>query len=114
LLTINGGAGNDTIIGGAGNEVLVGGSGNDTFAFNFSPGGHGHDVIQDFQLHGAGTQGDVVRLTGFSDHSFDQALADDHIAQAGADVVISDGTNVVATRQNISLASLHAHDFMFA
>ena len=113
-LMLNGGAGNDTIIGGAGNEVLVGGSGNDTFAFNFSPGGHGHDVIQDFQLHGTGTQGDVVRLTGFSDHTFDQALADGHIAQSGADVVISDGTNVVATLQNISLASLHAHDFMFA
>jgi hypothetical protein len=36
------------------------------------------------------------------------------VAQSGADVVISDGTNIVATLQNISLASLHAHDLMFA
>ena len=113
-LMLNGGDGNDTIVGGAGSEVLVGGTGNDTFAFNFSPSGHGHDVIQDFQVHGNSTQGDVIRLAGFSDHSFDQALADGHIAQSGSDVVISDGTNIVATLQNISLASLHAHDFMFA
>jgi Ca2+-binding RTX toxin-like protein len=112
-LMLNGGDGNDTIVGGAGNEILVGGSGNDTFAFNFNASGHGHDVIQDFQVHGTSAQGDVVRLTGFSDHTFDQALADGHIAQSGADVVISDGTNIVATLQNISLASLHAHDFMF-
>jgi Ca2+-binding RTX toxin-like protein len=113
-LMLNGGDGNDTIVGGAGNEVLVGGTGNDTFAFNFNPSGHGHDVIQDFQAHGTGTQGDVIRLAGFSDHSFDQALADGHIAQSGSDVVISDGTNIVATLQNVSLAALHAHDFMFA
>ena len=79
-----------------------------------NPSGHGHDVIQDFQVHGTGTQGDLVRLAGFSDHSFSQALADGHIAQSGSDVIISDGTNVVATLQNISLATLHAHDFMFA
>ena len=113
-LMLNGGDGNDTIVGGAGNEVLVGGTGNDTFAFNFNPSGHGHDVIQDFQIHGAGAQGDVIRLAGFSDHSFDQALADGHIAQSGGDVVISDGTNIVATLQNVPLASLQAHDFMFA
>jgi Ca2+-binding RTX toxin-like protein len=113
-LLFNGGDGNDTIVGGAGNEILVGGTGNDTFAFNFNPSGQGHDVIQDFQVHGTSTQGDVVRLAGFSDHSFDQALADGHIAQSGSDVIISDGTNIVATLQNILLATLHAHDFMFA
>ncbi len=111
-LTLNGGDGNDTIIGGAGNDVLAGGSGNDTFVFNF--GASGHDVIQDFQVHGASAQqGDVVRLEGGPDHTFAQAVADGHIAQSGADVVISDGTNVIATLQHISVADLHAHDFMF-
>jgi Ca2+-binding RTX toxin-like protein len=110
--TFNGGDGNDTIAGGAGNDVLLGGTGNDTFVFRF--GASGHDVIQDFEVHGASAQGDVVRLAGFSDHTFDQALADGHIAQSGADVVISDGTNIVATLQNVSLAALHANDFMFA
>jgi Ca2+-binding RTX toxin-like protein len=111
-LSLNGGDGNDTITGSAGNDILFGGGGSDTFVFTH--GSSGHDVIQDFQVHGTSAQGDVVRLVGSSDHTFDQALADGHIAQSGADVVVSDGTSVVATLQNISLASLHAHDFLFA
>jgi Ca2+-binding RTX toxin-like protein len=110
-LTLNGGDGNDTIIAGN-NDVLAGGNGNDTVVFRF--GASGHDVVQDFQVHGTNAQGDALRLDGFSDHTFDQALADGHIAQAGADVVISDGANIVATLQNVSLAALHANDFMFA
>ena len=111
-LSLNGGDGNDTIAGSAGNDILFGGSGNDTFVFTH--GSSGHDVIQDFQVHGTSAQGDVVQLVGSSDHTFDQALADGHIAQSGADVVVSDGTSVVATLANISLASLQAHDFLFA
>ena len=60
----------------------------------------------------AGAQGDVVLLTGFSDQTFDQAVANGHIAQAGADVVILDGANIVATLHDISLGSLHASDFL--
>jgi len=125
-LIINGGTGNDiinasavpagtaalTLAGGAGNDVLVGGNGNDTFLFTF--GESGHDLVKSFQAHGAGTQGDVVALSGFADQSFAQALADGHIAQSGADVVISDGAHVVATLQNVLLASLHANDFLFS
>jgi Ca2+-binding RTX toxin-like protein len=110
-LTIDGSDGNDTIIGSSGNDVLIGGAGNDTFVFTFGTGGH--DVIQDFQAHGTSAQGDFISLADFSDHTFEQAIADGHIAQSGADVVISDGTNVVATLQNVSLASLHANDFLF-
>jgi Ca2+-binding RTX toxin-like protein len=125
-LIIHGGAGNDTIdasavpagtaaltlAGGAGNDVLIGGGGNDTFLFTFGEGGH--DAVQGFQVHGAGAQGDVVALSGFADQSFAQAVADGHIAQSGADVAISDGTHVVATLQNVLLASLHANDFAFS
>ena len=124
VLSILGGGGNDTIdasaspagtmgfrlSGGDGNDVLLGGAGNDVFAF--TSGESGHDVIQNFQVHGAGAQGDVVLLTGFSDQTFDQAVANGHIAQAGADVVISDGANIVATLHDISLVSLHASDFL--
>ncbi len=39
-LTVNGGAGNDTITGGDGNDVLIGGDGNDTII-----GGRGNDVL---------------------------------------------------------------------
>jgi len=100
------------IDGGSGNDTLIGSSGNDTFVFH--SGTSGHDIVQDFQTHGAGTEGDVVALTGSPDHSFDQALADGHIAQSGADVVISDGPNIIAMLQNISLASLNANDFLFS
>jgi len=98
--------------GGSGDDVLIGGGGNDTFAFTF--GESGHDVIQNFQVHGASAQGDVVSLSGFLDHTFDDAVADGHIAQSGADVLISDGTNVIATLQGISVADLHAQDFLFS
>ena len=116
-LVIKGGAGNDTINAsalpaGTINLTLDGDAGNDTFVFNF--GSNGHDLVQGFQAHGASSQGDLVALMGSSDHTFAQAVADGHIAQSGADVVISDGANVVATLQGISLASLHANDFLFS
>ena len=76
--------------------------------------GSGHDVVVGLQAHGANRQGDVVALAGFADHSFDQLVADGHIVQSGADVVIPDGTNVVATLQHVALASLHANDFAFS
>ena len=124
LLSINGGAGNDTIdasaspagtmglglSGGDGNDVLLGGAGNDVFAFTV--GESGHDVIQNFHVHGANPQGDVISLSGFSDQTFAQAVADGHIAQAGADVVISDGTNIIVALHDISLLSLTAQDFL--
>jgi Ca2+-binding RTX toxin-like protein len=125
VLAIIGGSGNDIIDasaspagtmafifrGGEGNDTLVGGGGNDTFAF--TAGETGHDFVQNFQVHGASAQGDVVLLKGFADASFDQAVADGHIAQFGTDIHISDGANLVATLENVSLASLHAQDFLF-
>jgi Ca2+-binding RTX toxin-like protein len=124
-LFVKGGDGNDVINasaleggqikleidGGAGNNVLFGSQGNDTFVVK--AGESGRDMIHNFQAHGAGTQGDVVKLMDFSDHTFDQAVADGHISQQGANVVISDGTNVVATLLDVSLTSLHANDFLF-
>ena len=116
-LMIIGGAGNDTIDAsafpaGSIGLTINGGLGNDTFVFTF--GTNGHDVVQGFEAHGVGTLGDVVALVGSPDHTFDQAVADGHIAQSGGNVVISDGTNVAATLQDISLAALHANDFLFS
>jgi hypothetical protein len=45
------------------------------------------------------------------DHTFEQAIADGHIV-IRADVVISDGTSVVATLQNVSPPA-YANDFLF-
>jgi Ca2+-binding RTX toxin-like protein len=127
---LNGGGGQDVLDGGggsnvviqapvlggnnsaAGGDVLFGSSADDTFVI--AAGAPGNEVIMGFQPHGAGTQGDLLSLTGFAEHSFDQAVGDGHIAQAGADVVISDGTHVVATLHDVLLSSLHANDFVFA
>jgi Ca2+-binding RTX toxin-like protein len=97
--------------GGDGNDSLLGGGGNDTFAF--TAGETGHDVVQNFQVHGASAQGDTILLKGFADATFDQAVADGDIAQFGNDVHISDGAHLVATLADVSLASLHAQDFLF-
>jgi hypothetical protein len=87
----------------------MGGTGDDTFVFS-----SGHHVIQDFQVHGAGIHGDIVALVKFADHTFDQAVANGHIAQSAGGVVVSDGMNNIVTMQNVSLASLSARDFRFS
>ena len=119
-LGLQGGAGNDTLSGGAFSDVLVGGLGtdtlrggaeNDTFTF-FSASGS--DVVLDFTPHSAGlAEADLIHLIDFTDQTFEEAIANGHIAQAGVDVVISDGANIVATLQNVALASLRANDFLF-
>lgn len=40
-------------------------------------------------------------------------VAEGHIVQSGADVLITDGTHAIVTLQNLSLAALHANDFQF-
>jgi len=114
VLTINALAGNDTIDASAAPTTIAlminGGAGNDTFVFAFGNGGH--DVIQDFQVHGSGTQGDVIELEGLND-DFAHMVQEGHIVQSGTDVVITDGTHTVVTLQNVSLAALHANDFHF-
>jgi len=125
-LVISGGAGNDvidasgltvaplslTFIGRAGNDTMTGGASDDTF--RFTAGTTGHDTIVNFQVHGAGLHGDTIALAGFADHSFVQAMADGHIASSGGNVVISDGSSVFATLQNVSLNTLRANDFAFS
>ena len=135
--TLVGGAGDDVLNGLGGLDVLDGGSGNNVLiqapvaggaaavanpvltgghddTFVITAGASVNEVIVGFQPHGAGTQGDVISLSGFADHTFDQAVADDHIAQSGTDVAISDGAHVVATLHDVLLGSLHANDFLFA
>ena len=120
ILTFIGGSGNDVILGSAGDDVLVGGAGNDVLrggagddTFRFSLGEGGHDVIQAFEAHGGDLHGDIVALAGFADHGFDAAVANGHIAQSGANVVIS-GSGSTITILGISLASLHPQDFLFS
>ena len=56
---------------------------------------------------------DLIVLNGVSDHSFAEALANGHIVQAGADVLVGDASGSIVTLANVSLSSLHASDFLF-
>jgi Ca2+-binding RTX toxin-like protein len=83
-LTVDGGAGNDTITGGDGNDTLIGGDGNDVIT-----GGRGSDVA----LMGAGNDVFVWNPGDGSD------MVE---GQAGADTMIFNGANVA---ENMSLSA---------
>jgi Ca2+-binding RTX toxin-like protein len=83
-ITIDGGAGNDTLIGGDGNDTLIGGDGND-----FINGGRGNDVA----LMGAG---DDTFVWNPGDGS------DTVEGQAGADTMLFNGSNA---SENINLSA---------
>jgi Ca2+-binding RTX toxin-like protein len=83
-ITVDGGAGNDTIIGGDGNDTLIGGDGNDTLI-----GGRGNDTL----LGGAGNDTFVWNPGDGSDVIE---------GQGGADTLLFNGANV---NENINLSA---------
>ncbi|HWD25528.1 MAG TPA: calcium-binding protein [Rhizomicrobium sp.] len=101
--TLIGGAGNDTLNGGTGDDTLTGGSGVDTFQFL---NGDGKDTITDFT---PGT--DHLILHSYDVMSF--AALQGLMTQSGADTVITFDPNNVITLHNVTIAQLHAGDFMF-
>lgn len=91
---------------------LWGGGGSDRFSFGPSTGAN--VIIRDFQAHSlAGSDGDVISVTGSSDRTLVDALFRGHIVQSGADVVVSDDHGVIVTLQNVQLSDLGAKDFLF-
>ncbi|MGZ8323507.1 MAG: calcium-binding protein, partial [Rhodoplanes sp.] len=102
---LDGRGGDDTLIGGAGNDTLTGGSGDDTFVFGPD---FGRDVVLDFTA-GAGTDDRIeIDHTVFAD--VNAVLSASH--QAGSDVVITAGVDHSITLKNVTLAHLHADDFL--
>lgn len=103
---ITGDRGNDVLKGGRGNDQMTGGKGADDFVFGKK---FGDDIITDFDA-----QSDfedinlrkVTAITSFKD------LQDNHMAQVGADVVISAGANSI-TLKNLDIDDLGAEDFLF-
>jgi Ca2+-binding RTX toxin-like protein len=91
--------------------TLWGGGGSDTFTFGHSTGAQVQ--ILDFTPHVLGFGDDVIELNGFAWNSFAEAVVTGHIAQAGADVVISDHDGVIVTLRNVSLSDLTSGDFLF-
>lgn len=93
-ITVDTGAGDDTVIGGAGDAVFV-------FHADQSS-----DVVRGFHT------GDVVDLRGF-DASFDALVADGRIVQSGDDVVITEGLGTSVTLAGVDIHALSASDFLF-
>jgi predicted extracellular nuclease len=129
--TLDGGAGADTLVGGAGNDLMLGGSGIDSLSagdgndtldggagndilagargadlFNFA-GTFGHDTVIDFA---PGV--DHIQFQGVGFASFSDVMA--HAVQAGANIVITDPAGDTVQLNNLTLASLHSADFVFA
>ena len=85
-LTVDGGAGNDTITGGDGNDTLLGGDGNDVIT-----GGRGNDTL-------IGGNGDDTFIWNPGDGS------DTVEGQAGTDTLLFNGANV---NENINITANH-------
>lgn len=103
--TLRGGAGDDTIVGGDGNDTLTGGLGNDTFRFTSR---FNHDTITDFSAGAAIS--DVIDFAGlFAD--FTAVLVASQ--QVGGDTVITFDASNTLTLKGVTLAQLHANDFLF-
>jgi len=112
-VVLDGGKGDDLIIGSAGDDVLRGGEGDDVIMT-----GGGHDtidagpgqnvVIQDFT---AGQDRLDLRAVDGA-HDFAWILA--HASDVDGSAVIDLGDGGDVTLANVSVASLHANDFLFA
>ncbi|HWD25527.1 MAG TPA: hypothetical protein VG387_00070 [Rhizomicrobium sp.] len=101
--TLSGGDGNDLLDGGTGNDMLTGGSGADMFVFHNAGG---KDTVTDFT---PGT--DHISLRSYEVHDF--ATLQGLMTQSGADAVITFDPNNIITLHNVTIAQLHAGDFMF-
>lgn len=105
---LGGEAGTDILNGGTGSDVLTGGAHSDIFVFE---GNFGSDTITDFD---AGTDGDLIDLTGVSGIDSFADLQANHLTDTGLDVVITDDNGNTITIENTFSAHITADDFIFA
>ncbi|WP_068115712.1 calcium-binding protein [Tropicimonas marinistellae] len=101
-----GNGGRDTLKGGRGDDRMTGGSGLDQFVFADR---FGQDVITDFNAAKAGEKIDL-RAVGAIESFAD--LRNNHMRQAGDDVRIETGANVLLL-EDVVLGDLQAEDFLF-
>ncbi|ORE93942.1 calcium-binding protein [Aurantimonas sp. 22II-16-19i] len=113
--TLDGGDGDDVIRGFAGFDKITGGAGDDTLTGDFNAdtfifaNGFGKDTVTDFdELNNSEkiSLAGVTAITDFTD------LQLNHLTQAGANAVITDGANTI-TLLNVNLADLDVNDFIF-
>jgi Ca2+-binding RTX toxin-like protein len=118
---INGTPGQDTLTSTAGNDYMTGGPGADQFKFittvNNTSVNTGHDIISDFLPAQDTINLDYNAFTATGPNSFNNWLAG-HATIQGSDVLIDlnpDGHSAGADTillKNITLASLHANNFV--
>jgi len=103
---LNGGSGTDYLDGGVGNDTLTGSGNSDVFIFanNF-----GNDVIEDFDALDDFEDIDLSAVSSIVDFN---DLFLNHLAQIGANSVITDGTDTI-TLLNVNASNLGAEDFRF-
>ncbi|WP_176223198.1 calcium-binding protein [Aurantimonas sp. 22II-16-19i] len=113
--TLEGGDGEDVIRGFAGFDKITGGAGDDTLTGDFNAdtfifaNGFGKDTITDFDEFNNSEKinlSAVTNIINFTD------LQLNHLTQAGANAVITDGANTI-TLLNVSLNDLDVNDFIF-
>ncbi len=103
---LNGGLGSDRLSGDAGDDLLTGGQGGDVFVYG---PGFGNDVITDFAPTGGGH--DLIQISKTIFANF--AVVHSHMAQVGADVVITADPTDSITLKGVAMASITASDFLF-
>ena len=112
-VVLDGGAGDDVILGSAGDDVLRGGEGADIIN-----GGGGNDIIDagpgdNVVIMGFASGEDRIDLRGVADaHDFAWVLA--HARDVDGSAVIDFGDGAEMKVADVSVASLHASDFLLA
>lgn len=102
---IFGNAEDNTIAAGKGNDVMAGGDGADVFVFEDHDG---QDKIMDFD-----PDEDTISLSGVSNITDFDDLADNHIVQVGDNIVINDHAGTQITLENVDISNLDADSFLF-
>ncbi len=103
---LDGGLGNDYLLGGTGDDVMTGGVGADVFVFE---AGLGNDIITDFEA-GAGRT-DRIWLTDVGINDYASVLTNAVDTAGGAMISLGAGNTITLT--GVSVAMLHADDFIF-
>lgn len=104
--TLIGGKGTDTLTGGKGNDMLTGGGGHDSFVHDK---GDGIDTITDFTA--SGSDSDVLDLGDYAYSRVEHLYG--HLAQVGADAVITLGPDDQIILKNVQVSQLSAANFTF-
>jgi Ca2+-binding RTX toxin-like protein len=108
---------NDILTGNSADNILFGNGGNDTFVFNQTFVGIGHDTIGDFVSGQDHIALDYAAFDSSGPNDFSHWLQN-HATASGGDVLIDlnpDGTHPnqdTILLKNVALANLHANDFI--